>query len=85
MANGATVVDMRNMAEFAKGYATGSINILLDRLLQNLSRRPKGKPVVTCCASGTRSAIAATLLGDHTYDAYNGGPWTKVQAALTAR
>jgi len=85
MANGATVVDMRNMAEFAKGYATGSINIPLDRPLQNLSRIPKGKPVVTCCASGTRSAIAATLLGDHTYDAYNGGPWIKVRAALTAR
>jgi len=68
LASGATVVDVRIMAEFAKGYATGSINILLDRLLQNLSRIPKGKPVVTCCASSTRSAIAATLLGDHTYD-----------------
>ena len=85
MANGATVVDVRNMAEFAKGYATGSINIPLDRPLQNLSRRPKGKPVVICCASGTLSAIAATLLGDHTYDVDNGGPWIKVRAALTAR
>lgn len=85
LANGTTIVDVRTKAEYAGGHAKGSINIPLDQLSANLKKIPKGKPVVTCCASGMRSASAASLLRNHQFEAHNGGPWTKVQAALSAK
>jgi len=85
LASGATIVDVRTKAEYAGGHAKGSLNIPLDQLLQNLNRIPKDKPVITCCASGMRSASAANMLRDHKLEAHNGGPWTKVQAAMNKR
>jgi rhodanese-related sulfurtransferase len=79
---GATIVDVRSKGEYAGGHAKGSINIPLDTVLKSLNKIPKGKPVITCCASGMRSGAAADQLKNHGYEAHNGGPWTKVQAAL---
>lgn len=55
-----TVVDVCIKTEFAEGHAKGSTNIALGQLLRNLSRIPKAKTVITCCASGMRSATSAT-------------------------
>ena len=79
---GATIVDVRSKGEYAGGHANGSINIPLDTVLKSLNKIPKDKPVITCCASGMRSGAAADQLKSHGYEAYNGGPWTQVQAAL---
>lgn len=79
---GAVVLDVRSPAEFAGGHVQGSINIPVGDLLRNLHRVPKGKPVITCCASGLRSASAAHTLRDHGIDAHNGGSWTTLQAAI---
>ncbi|MEO8068943.1 MAG: rhodanese-like domain-containing protein [Flavobacteriales bacterium] len=85
LAQGATIVDVRTREEYAGGHVKGSKNIPLDELLTNLHSIAKGKPVITCCASGMRSNSAAGVLRDHGFDAHNGGPWTRVQAALSAR
>ncbi|MBK6754185.1 MAG: rhodanese-like domain-containing protein [Flavobacteriales bacterium] len=80
--NGAIIIDVRSPSEYANGHVKGSLNIPLDELLRSMHRLPKDKPIITCCASGARSASAANSLRDHRFDAHNGGPWTKVQAAV---
>ena len=56
--NGAIIVDVRSKGEFEGGHLKGSINIPLNRLGENLSKLKKDKPIITCCASGARSASA---------------------------
>ncbi|HRH37129.1 MAG TPA: rhodanese-like domain-containing protein [Flavobacteriales bacterium] len=80
--SGATIVDVRTAGEYAGGHVKGSVNIPLDQLMKNMKRIPKGKPVITCCASGMRSGSAASSLRGQGYDAHNAGPWTKVNAIL---
>jgi rhodanese-related sulfurtransferase len=80
---GALVVDVRSETEFNSGHAAGSINIPLDQLQQNLSRLNKNKPVITCCASGIRSATARRILINNGFsEVYNGGSWTNVKTEI---
>ena len=60
--DGATVVDVRETAEFAAGHVANSRNIPSGELDKRLSELPAGKPVVVVCASGSRSARAASVL-----------------------
>lgn len=74
---GAVVVDVRSPAEFAAGAGPGSLNIPLGDLAQGLKRLDPAKPVVVCCASGTRSAAAAAILRKNGFTrVVNAGPWT---------
>jgi rhodanese-related sulfurtransferase len=44
----------------------------------------KSKPVITCCASGMRSASAKSLLLQKGFsEVYNGGGWTSLQNKLS--
>jgi rhodanese-related sulfurtransferase len=80
VANGAIIVDVRTKGEFQGGHIKGSINIPLDSLRNNLSKIKKNKPVITCCASGARSASAKMLLKSSGYaEVYNGGSWMRLQ------
>jgi phage shock protein E len=72
---GAQIVDVRTKGEFAGGNIRGSVNIPLDVLAANLSKLKKDKPVITCCASGMRSASAKAMLQANGFEAYNGGGW----------
>lgn len=73
---GATLVDVRSAAEFAAGSAPGTLNIPLPELGSRLAEIPKTAPVVVCCASGTRSGMAAMLLKKNGYtQVHNAGPW----------
>ena len=57
---GATIVDVRSKGEYAGGHIKGSVNIPLDQLSNNLGRfKNKESVIITCCASGMRSACAA--------------------------
>lgn len=78
IAQGATIVDVRTKGEYAEGHIRGSLNIPLDQLSQNLSKLPKGKPVITVCRSGARSGMAVDVLKGQGFEAYNGGPWTSL-------
>lgn len=85
LAEGAIVVDVRTKGEYVSGHAKGSINIPLDQLEKELHRLKREKTVITCCASGMRSSSAASILRNHGFQAHNGGPWSRVQAALNAK
>jgi rhodanese-related sulfurtransferase len=80
MQNGAVIVDVRTKGEYQGGHIKGSINIPLQNLNSNLSRLKKDKPVITCCASGMRSASAKSILKSNGFtEVYNGGGWTSLQ------
>lgn len=63
LAEGAQVVDVRSASEFDAGHPTGSVNIPLG----DLANRAAGeldvsRPVIVCCATGARSAVARRKL-----------------------
>ncbi len=73
---GAQIIDVRTPAEFKSGHIKGSINLPLQSLQSNLTKITKNKPVITCCASGMRSASAKSILKSAGFnDVYNGGGW----------
>lgn len=79
----AVIVDVRTPAEFKSGHVKGAINIPLNNLPHNIRKIKKyGKPVVTCCASGRRSGMAAKYLKSEGIEAWNGGPWQKVRQQM---
>lgn len=78
--NGAQVVDVRTKSEFQGGHIRGSVNIPLQEITSQLSRIKKDKPVITCCASGMRSASAKSILEQNGFaEVYNGGGWRSLQ------
>ncbi len=79
---GAQIIDVRTPAEFSGGNIKGSKNIPLQNLMANINKLDKSKPVITCCASGMRSASAKQLLKGQGFEAYNGGGWTGLKNKL---
>ena len=83
IANGAVIVDVRSKAEYSGGHIKGSINIPLPSLQSNIGRLKKDKPVITCCASGMRSASAKGILKSKGFtEVYNGGGWMSLQGKV---
>lgn len=78
--NGATIVDVRTKGEYAGGHVRGSINIPLDQLANNLKKfKSKDQAIITCCASGMRSASAKSILASNGFtNVHNGGSWHSV-------
>ena len=74
---GATILDVRSKEEYTAGHIKGSINIPVNVLHQHLGKlKDKSKPIITCCASGMRSASAKSILTSSGYaQVYNGGSW----------
>jgi rhodanese-related sulfurtransferase len=62
VADGATLVDVREPAEWRSGHAPRAIHIPLGQLPQRSGRLPTDRPVVVVCASGSRSRTAAKQL-----------------------
>lgn len=81
---GAIILDVRSKGEFAGGHIKGSVNISVDTLKNNLSKlKDKNQPIITCCASGMRSASAKSILKSNGYsNVYNGGGWSSLQSKL---
>jgi rhodanese-related sulfurtransferase len=83
MKNGATIIDVRTKGEFQGGNIKGSVNIPLDTLSNNLSKLKKDKAVITCCASGMRSASAKSILKSNGFnEVHNGGGWMSLQSKI---
>ena len=77
---GAVIIDVRSKSEYQGGHIKNSMNIPLDGLSSQLSKIKKDKPVITCCASGMRSASAKNMLKSAGYpEVYNGGSWMGLQ------
>jgi phage shock protein E len=78
--NGATIIDVRSKGEFQSGHLKDSVNIPLDKLPDNLRKLNKNKPIITCCASGMRSASAKSILKSNGFvKVHNGGSWTNLR------
>jgi phage shock protein E len=60
---GAALIDVRTPGEYAAGHLDGARNIPVAELKGRLTEvGPKDQPVVVYCASGARSAAAASAL-----------------------
>ena len=81
---GAIILDVRSKGEYAGGHIKGSMNISVDTLQNNLSKlKDKNTPIITCCASGMRSASAKSILQSNGFtQVHNGGSWGSLQYKL---
>lgn len=76
LSRGAVVVDVRSTGEYEAGARPGSLNIPLGSLESRAGELDSSKPVIVCCASGTRSALAAGILARRGFkEVVNAGPW----------
>lgn len=82
---GALILDVRSKGEYAGGHIKGSINISVDTLNNNLNKlKNKEQTIITCCASGMRSASAKSILKSQGYTkVYNGGGWSSLQNKIS--
>lgn len=80
--NGAQIVDVRTPAEYSSGSIRNSKNIPLQQLVSEMKKLDLKKPIITCCASGMRSASAKAILKQNGFEVYNGGGWTALQKKL---
>jgi rhodanese-related sulfurtransferase len=80
---GATIIDVRSEAEFAQASNPASINIPLEKIAHPpASLRPEA-PVIVCCASGMRSAMAKSTLQAMGFKrVVNAGAWTNTLVTL---
>ncbi len=60
--DGLLVLDVRSRSEWDTGHIAGAINIPLGELPHRIGELPADGTIVTQCATGGRSAIAASLL-----------------------
>ena len=81
--NGGIIIDVRTPAEFKGGHIKNSKNIPLSDIASSLPKVAKDTPIITCCASGMRSASAKSILSQAGFtNVYNGGGWESLQAKL---
>ncbi|MBS1918648.1 MAG: rhodanese-like domain-containing protein [Bacteroidetes bacterium] len=81
--HGAQIVDVRTKEEYQSGHIQGSVNLPLNNIGNQLNKLKKEKAVITCCASGMRSAAARNILKSRGFtEVYNGGGWRNLQNKL---
>jgi rhodanese-related sulfurtransferase len=86
MEQGAQIIDVRTKGEYQGGHIKGSVNIPLQSLAGQLNKIKKNRPVITCCASGMRSASAKSMLTSNGFtEVHNGGGWMSLQNKINRR
>ncbi|APY08875.1 sulfurtransferase [Winogradskyella sp. J14-2] len=81
--NDAIILDVRNKSEWDAGHIENALHIPLNELNNRVGEVKKlNKPVITCCASGVRSAKAAKFLNMNNIEATNGGGWVSLKKKL---
>ena len=85
--NGALILDVRSKNEFSGGHIKGAINIPVNELGNNLNKlKDKTRQIITCCASGSRSAAAKNILISNGYlNVVNGGGWRSLNQKIASR
>tara|TARA_B100001250_G_scaffold178995_1_gene153881 strand:+ start:134 stop:484 length:351 start_codon:yes stop_codon:yes gene_type:complete len=81
---GGIIIDVRSEGEFYSGHIQNSLNIPLSELPSKLdSLKDKNQPIITCCASGMRSAGAKRILSAKGYkNVVNGGGWSSLEKKI---
>lgn len=73
---GGQIVDVRSVDEFKVANKKGSINIPLISLKNRTLELNKKKPIILCCASGSRSGLAKRILKAKGFEnVHNVGTW----------
>jgi len=73
---GGQIIDVRTEEEFASSSKDGSINIPLGNLSDRIKELDSTKPIILCCASGSRSGLAKrTLISKGFENVHNAGTW----------
>ena len=60
--SGATILDVRESAEYAFGHMPGAVSMPLGELAQRMNELQKDEAMYVICRTGTRSAMAAQQL-----------------------
>lgn len=71
IADGGTVVDVRERDEFEAGRVPGVVHIPMGRLMGRLDELDMSAPVYLVCATGNRSSVMAAALAAAGFDAVN--------------
>jgi phage shock protein E len=81
LSSGGLILDVRSRGEYEGGHVSGSLNVPLDQLGDQLKKlNDKTQPIITCCASGMRSASAKRFLLAQGYtNVHNGGSWMSLR------
>ncbi|REG88821.1 rhodanese-like domain-containing protein [Winogradskyella sediminis] len=81
--NDAIILDVRSQQEWDGGHIKNAIHIPINELNNRVDEIKKfDKPIITCCASGARSAKAAKFLNLNNIAATNGGGWINLKSQL---
>lgn len=78
---GPYIIDVRTPQEYRMGHIQQAVNIPLELISKNAEKIVKiGKPVITCCQTGTRSGRAARRLRRKGIpEVINGGGWVSLK------
>lgn len=68
---GASLIDVREIAEFEQARVPGAVLIPLSEFAQRYTELPQENEVVLMCAAGVRSAQAAQFAAQHGYQVTN--------------
>lgn len=73
---GGVIIDVRTEDEFNLAHKDESINIPINKLESKVKEFDKSKPIILCCASGSRSALAKVSLKAKGFNnVHNAGTW----------
>ncbi|MEC3905412.1 rhodanese-like domain-containing protein [Tamlana sp. 2201CG12-4] len=79
----AIIIDVRTEHEYSQGAIPESKNIPLQIIPSKIQDiKNYNKPIITCCASGIRSANAASILKASNIEVINGGGWKSLYSKL---
>lgn len=80
---GAIILDVRSPEEYKQGHVKKSVNMPLNELSNHIAKLKKDTVIITCCASGMRSASAKGIFKSNGFsNVYNGGGWNSLQKKL---
>ena len=84
LSEGGIIIDVRSEGEFYSGHIENSLNIPLSELSSKIDQfKDKNQPIITCCASGIRSAGAAKIFSAKGYtNVVNGGGWSSLDRKI---
>lgn len=83
-----TLLDVRSKGEWQSGHPSHAMHIELGEVSQRMHEIDKDKPLVVICASGNRSAMAATKLANAGFETvynFSGGMGAWQSAGLPVK